>query len=258
MTVQLQADRRPPRVSRTRRRQQVRVSFSGLDGAGKSSQVEALLAALGQQERTAEVRWVPFEFWPQQAKSVVPRSLRRRLRPRHAIDLVDVERPAREAVSRDGSSPTPDSIRVRGKVVRALRSGTWSLMGPVAAFSTGLNLRRRVSSSDADVLVLDRYRLDSLVKLQWAFPHLSRRWLVGIVGLVAPTPDLEVLFRVQPEVAFARKPEQWAVGELTRQARLYDELAAASPGVVTLDAVGDADEVAREVWARVGLLLDGR
>ena len=258
MTFELQADVRRPKVSRKRRRHQVRVSFSGLDGAGKSSQIESLVAGLREQERSAEVLWMPFKFWPQQAKNVVPERLRSRLRPRNQLEVVQVKRSDQQPAPREGSSPTPTGATVRVKAVGALRSGAWTVLGTVAAVSTGLSLRHRISSSDADVLVLDRYRLDSLVKLRWAFPHLPQRWLAGIVRSVAPRPDLEVLFRVQPEVAYARKPAQWTVDELTRQARLYDELAAGSPTVVTLDAARDPDDVAREVWARVRLLLDGR
>jgi len=107
------------------------------------------------------------------------------------------------------------------------------------------------------VIVLDRYRLDTVVKLQYWYSDVSGHWLARVVEALAPAPDVEFLLRVDPEVAYARKPEQWSVAQLTRQARLYDGLAARPGRVVTLDAEDDPDSIARTVEAHVRAALDG-
>lgn len=127
----------------------------------------------------------------------------------------------------------------------------------MASVSGGLSLRRRAARTSADVLVLDRYRLDAAVKLQFWYPDVSARWLARVVDSLAPAPDLQILLRVAPEVAYARKPEQWSVRQLTRQARLYDGLARAGD-VVVLDAEDDPERIAAAVQAQVRRVLDDR
>jgi thymidylate kinase len=235
------------------------VSFSGLDGAGKSSQIEALVANLAEQDRSTEVLWLPYKYWPGLAKNAVPLRLRRKLHPRNEDEVVKVKRSDDKAhPPHESGASRMVSRKRRGKAVDGLRSGAWAVTGTLAAISAGTSLRQRMSANTAEVLVLDRYRLDSLVKLRWAFPALPQSWLAGIVRSVAPAPDLEVLFRVEPEVAYARKAEQWNVGQLAIHASLYDELASGSPTVVTLDAARNPDDIARDVWARVRPLLDDR
>ena len=225
--------------SREPRRRQVRVSFSGLDGAGKTRQIEALVAALGR-GRTVEVLWVPFKIWPEPLLNRLPAGLRGRLGPKRG--------------TRD---PSPGGSTPAGRRGAAGRSLRWWVVASFAALSGGLSLRRRVRDSDADVIVLDRYRLDTVVKLQYWYSDVSGHWLARVVEALAPAPDLEFLLRVDPEVAYARKPEQWSVAQLARQARLYDGLAARPGRVVTLDAEDDPDSIARTVEAHVRAALDG-
>ena len=233
----------------------VRVSFSGLDGAGKTRQIDALVAAVGE-HHSVEVLWLPTKVWPEPLLNRLPASFRSRLGPKRTTVVSDppVSRTRGEQVSPTQTMPT---TRGRNSFADALRSATWVGIGTFAAVSAGLSLRRRASNSSADVLVLDRYRLDSLVKLQFWYSEVSEAWLARVVGALAPAPDVEFLLRVDPAVAYARKPEQWSVDQLLRQARLYDRLATGPLHVVTLDAHEDVDDVAREVSSRVRAFLDG-
>jgi thymidylate kinase len=138
---------------------------------------------------------------------------------------------------------------------RRLRAATWSSIGTAAAVSAGLALRRRLSASSAEVLVLDRYRLDSTVKLGFWYAEVSTAWLSRVVAWLAPAPDVEILLRVDPAVAYARKAEQWSLAELSRQARLYDDVAALL-SVVVVDGNDDPDAVARLIQSRVKAALD--
>ncbi len=215
------------------------VSFSGLDGAGKTRQIEGLLAALAP-ERRVELRWVPFKIWPAGVLGGLPAGFRSRLGPRRTDD--------------PPAAPQPADARTSGA---HSRGGLWWCIGTLASVSGALSLRRRAARPSTDVLVLDRYRLDTAVKLLFWYPDVSPRWLSHIVFLLAPAPDVEFLLRVAPEVAHARKPEQWSVEQLTRQARLYDDLTDGR-NVVVLDAEDDPDRIAGVVQAHVRRVLDDR
>ena len=75
-----------------------------------------------------------------------------------------------------------------------------------------------------------------------------------VVAWLAPAPDVEILLRVDPRVAYARKAEQWSLSELSRQARLYDEAAGLLP-VVVVDGNEDPERVARLIESRVTTAL---
>lgn len=233
------------------RRNQVRISFSGLDGAGKTRQIDALVAAL-QREHSVEVLWVPVKIWPESLLNRLPAGFRSRMGPGRQV-------PADASASADpdpGLNPERALGTTRERRTRA--SFLWWAVATFAAVTCGLSLRRRASASTADVVVLDRYRLDTVVKLQFWYSEVSGRWLSRIVSFLAPAPDVELLLRVAPEVAYARKPEQWSIAQLSRQARLYDVLAGAEPGrVAVIDAQDDPHSIADKVAAEVGMALGG-
>jgi thymidylate kinase len=233
----------------------MKVSFSGLDGAGKTRQIDALVAAM-REHHSVEVLWLPTEVWPEPLLNRLPAGFRSRLGPKRPTVVSDapVSRTSGEQV---GPTQTTPTTRGGGSFADALRSAMWVGIGTVAAVSVGLSLRRRASNGSADVFVLDRYRLDSMVKLQCWYSEVSGAWLARVVGALAPAPDVEFLLRVDPDVAYARKPDQWSIAQLSRQARLYDRLAAGPLHVVTLDAHEDADDLAREVSSHVRAVLDG-
>jgi thymidylate kinase len=219
----------------------VRVSFSGLDGAGKTRQIDALVSALGV-DHSVEVIWLPTKVWPEPLLNRLPPGFRSRLGPK------------RTAVAGAAAMRVAPA---RGHLRDTLRSVVWVVIATFAAVSVGLSLRHRASKSRADLLVLDRYRLDSLVKLHFWYGEVSPDWLSRVVRALAPTPDVEFLLRVDPAVAYARKPEQWSVAQLSMQAGLYDRFAAGPLHVVTLDAQGDPEIIAREVGSQVRAVLDG-
>ena len=220
----------------------VRVSFSGLDGAGKSHQIDALVKAIGR-ERSVDVQWVPFKIWPEPLLNRLPARFRSRLGPKRSGT----------STSKDPAGTTSGKPALIDKV----RPAIWTVVGTLAACSTGLSLRRRASGA-ADLVVLDRYRLDSIVKLQFWYGDVSGPLLARVVRALAPTPDIEFLLKVDPEVAYERKPEQWTVAQLSRQARLYDQLAAAPSHVVLLDAHDDPDVLAQSVEAMVRAAIDDK
>jgi thymidylate kinase len=221
-----------------RRGAPVSVSFSGLDGAGKTRQITELRDHLAATGLSVDVVWVPFKIWPEGLLNRLPAGWRSRLGP------------GRRSSPGDASQGGPAKAPATNGLVRSARRWAWTVVGGCASVSAGLSLRRRRSGSAADVLVLDRYRLDSIVKLQFWYAEVPAGLLAGLVRRLAPAPDVEILLRVGAEVAYARKPEQWTPGQLARQACSYDALAAAG-GVVVLDGTADPEILAREVAHRV-------
>ena len=221
-----------------RRAAPVSVSFSGLDGAGKTRQITELRDHLAATGRSVDVVWVPFKIWPEGLLNRLPAGWRSRLGP------------GRRAGSAEASGPGTASAPARNGLAGSARGWAWTVVGSGASLSAGLSLRRRRRGSAADVLVLDRYRLDSIVKLQFWYAEVPAGLLARLVRGVAPAPDVEILLRVDADVAYARKPEQWTPRQLARQACFYDALAEAG-GVVVLDGTADPELLAREVAHRV-------
>ena len=161
------------------------VSFSGIDGAGKSTQIEHLRDTL----RAAGWSVLQRAFWD---------------------DVVVLSR-FREGVthkvfhSEKGIGAPGKPVQRRDKNVRAwylslFRSGLYLL--------DALHLRRvvaRARRSGATVIIFDRYIYDELANL----PLRSRltRLFLRFVRWLAPRPDLSYVIDADPEEACARKPE---------------------------------------------------
>lgn len=161
------------------------VSFSGIDGAGKSTQIEHLRDTL----RAAGWSVLQRAFW----------------------DDVVVLSHFREGVthkvfhSEKGIGAPGKPVQRRDKNVRAwylslFRSGLYLL--------DALHLRRvvaRARRSGATVIIFDRYIYDELANLPLR-NRLTRAFL-RFVRWLAPQPDLSYVIDANPEEACARKPE---------------------------------------------------
>lgn len=161
------------------------VTFSGIDGAGKSTQIASLIARL----RREGIRFASLSFWDD---VVVLARFREYMSHRAFKGDRGVGTPERPLSRRDKN--------VNWWPVTAARLALY------LADSVYLRLVvKRVARTGVDVLIFDRYISDELANL----PLNSRfaRVFADLLLRVAPKPDSAFLIDAEPEAARARKPE---------------------------------------------------
>jgi len=185
------------------------VALSGLDGAGKSSQAESIERALAQLGIPAAVVWTPFAS---------NRSLRLLAAPaRRLLGRKSGNAAAPSLVARPGSD------RAGGGPLGALVAHGWAT---VVAVTNGL-AQRRASLPHllrGRIVIFDRYTLDSAVHLRYLYGEARRfRLQNALIAGLSPKPLRAYLLDVAPETVVARKPIQYELDHVRRQARLYRE-----------------------------------
>ncbi len=164
----------------------VLVSFSGIDGAGKTTQIESLIAAL--QDAGLRVRLIT--FWNDIA---ILRRLRECLG--HAVfkGEIGVGSPGKPINRRDKNIQNPFTISARMLLC---------LIDAIGMKFTIANISR---SQDADVIIFDRYLYDQLVNL--GIHHRVSRIYTRLLLKFIPHPDIAYLLDADPLLARERKPE---------------------------------------------------
>lgn len=191
--------RRWPRVRRPMRT--FVISLSGVDGAGKSSQAEALRDCLDQLGFDPVLEWTPV----------------------HVLNLDFLTRPVRRLLGVGPPSKLPDRVSpdFRPSTYPAIVAHVWVT---VAAIATALSLWRSIWRylGRGKVVICDRFTLDFAVFLEYR--HGEKRdfriqtWLLRAL---APRAFCSFLLDVRPEAALDRKEDQYSVEELERQVELY-------------------------------------
>lgn len=161
------------------------ISFSGIDGAGKSTQIANLRSRL----EAAGLRVDLITFWDDVAAL---RSLREGASIRIFRGDGGVGSPERPIERRDKN--------VRSPLMTPIRLAMYLL--------DALSLRRiarRALRSGADIVIFDRYLYDELANLDLASPLI--RIYIRCVMALAPRPRPGLVLDADPAQARARKPE---------------------------------------------------
>ena len=161
------------------------ISFSGIDGAGKSTQIDALCRYV----RDLGFQVTVFTFWD----NIVALSRFR-------------ERLSTKAFKGDQGIGSPDRpISRRDKNVSAWYiTATRLCLYTLDAFSLGIAVSR-VLECGGGFVIFDRYIYDELANLpmqRWAI-----RWFIRMLMVFVPRPDVAFLLDAEPENATIRKPE---------------------------------------------------
>jgi thymidylate kinase len=215
------------------------VTFSGLDGSGKTSQAEALAASLETTTGEAVVVWTRLSYNP---------SLKAIARPVKAIVSA-----GREKDRGDAELAPAD----RGKELRKKSPFVTQLWATAVAVANAASQRRmaRYHLRRGRTVVCDRYTLDSRVHLRYRYgEERAFRLQARLIEALSPKPIRSYLVDVPPDVAYERKAEQYDLQQLTTQSRLYRE-ESERMAVTRLDGTRPKDdlcsEVAEDVWRAI-------
>jgi thymidylate kinase len=161
------------------------ISFSGMDGAGKSTQIENLTTVARQHGLNATV----LTFWDD---VVVFQKYREGFVQKVFKSEPGFGAPGKPVNRRDKN--------VRGWHMNAIRHGLYAC--DACHLPAVIS---RASRDGADVIIMDRYIHDELANLP------LNRWItqqyVRSIARFVPQPDIAFVLDAEPELAYARKPE---------------------------------------------------
>lgn len=201
------------------------VTFSGIDGAGKTTQINSLTDHLGEQGyRVARVT-----FWDDIA--VLSRF-------RAGVSL-------RTLHNKRSPDQTP-----------ALRSDKniqiWylTLIRSIFYLFDCLRLRRtalKLKNGESDFIIFDRYIYDQIVQVR------ARHWLarkyIRLLAAIAPTPDAGFILDASPDDAFGRKPE-YPLSFIHQYRRAFLSLREFAPDLIVIPP-GSIADVQRQIVAQL-------
>ena len=178
------------------------ISFSGVDGSGKSTQIENLRSAL----HAAGLKTRLLAFWDDVVVGV-----------KYREGFVHKVYKSERGIGAPGKPVNRRDKNMRGWHLTIARHFLYLL--------DAMNLCRVIASakkSGADVVVLDRYIYDELSNLNLTNPF--SRAFIKFVHRFVPRPDIAYLLDADPEAAYARKPE-YPLEFMKKCRRAYFDLA---------------------------------
>lgn len=194
------------------------ISFSGIDGAGKSTQIEMLCDHLSKIGSPI----VRLAFWD---NVVAFPGLRAGFSHKY--------------LHSDGNVGTPEKPANRND--KNTQKWYLTIARSVLFFTDAINLRRvvrKARSKQSGAIVFDRYIYDQLATLP--LHQAVARAYARLLLKIAPTPDIAYLLDAIPEAARARKPE-YPLDFMHKYRRSYLQLRDIAG--LTLIAASSKDEV---------------
>ncbi|MGC2694811.1 MAG: thymidylate kinase [Candidatus Angelobacter sp.] len=192
------------------------ISFSGVDGSGKSTQIDSLRSAL----HAAGLKTTLLAFWDNVVVGV-----------KYREGFVHKVYKSERGIGAPGKPVNRRDKNMRGWHLTLARHFLYLL--------DAVNLCRVVASakrqSGADVVILDRYIYDELSNLNLN-NSLSRAFVKFVHGFV-PRPDVAYLLDADPVAAYARKPE-YPLEFMKKCRRAYFDLAGILRTMAVIPAMG--------------------
>ena len=181
------------------------ITFSGLDGSGKSTLIEWLKTTLEEQERPVAI----FHMNDHVGVYAYARFVRDRLlggSPNTKWPTARAAQSTGDGQPRHNGSVT-QSRRLAALYISARNAVLWNkpfrrLFYPVDLL-VFLCYRLYIEKVKGQILIMDRYFYDTLVDVAD-----GRRWhWLRFLQLITPTPDVPVLMNIGPEESYRRKGE---------------------------------------------------
>lgn len=216
------------------RARQVLASFSGIDGAGKSSQIQALTDYLEAQG----LRVLRITFWDDVATLTS-------VRESAGHKLFHGER----GVGAPGAPVKRRDKNVRSPWMSLVRTGLYLL--------DTISLRKEIGAARlraADWIICDRYLYDELANLNLQNP--AARAFAKLMAKIAPRPDIGYLLDADPATACARKPE-YPVEFVESSRNAYFALNRLLGSPLTVVQPMPIEDVKAAVLDRAAAVLDG-
>lgn len=190
------------------------ITFSGLDGAGKSTLIEFLTSTLERQHQPVAV----LHLNDQVGVYAYLRLLRDRVRGRQPDQIAPG---APDTRSQKSQRPVPRGVR--GFLSRVRTAVLWNkpirmLLYPIDVVIFACH-RAYVERVRGRVLIMDRYFYDTLVDVSAGRDRLWTR----LLELITPAPTVPVYLDITPEESFRRKGE-FTVDYLRRRHDAYQQV----------------------------------
>lgn len=207
------------------------VSFSGVDGAGKTTQIDNLRAFLDEHG----VRYQVFRFWDDIAR------------------LTNVREGTGHRVFKGekgiGSPEKP--INRRDKNVRGFPMTCIRMFLYFADAMSTRKVFKRAMRGEAQFVIFDRYTYDELANLN--LQSAAVRAYVRLIMWLVPRPDISFLLDADPDAARARKPE-YPVDFIRLNRQAYFDLDRVVGGL-TVVAPMAIEDAKKQVVSRAATLL---
>lgn len=204
------------------------IAVSGIDGSGKTTQIDTLEAELRRTEPHV------LRIWS-------------RWRPISALPLLALF--LRRGYAQIHSTSSIGFVETRIPWKRGVAS-VWCFLTQLDNFMK-TTIKLVIPLVLGYTVICDRYALDMLVEgmADLHDPPTSGRLGYKLLRLL-PRPNVAFFIDVSPEVAFGRKPDLPSLGHFTERVALYRELSKTLDEKV-LDGMKSRNEVRGEIWIRV-------